>query len=126
MTLASLLQYAGSDPYEDEHDVFAYPIMERLEQDETYQRLAHLRYAARHVEDEVEVDRDARRHALDCQRDATGAVRAYVAWWLGDRAGELLADDRLDTADLRAAMEHVDTMERHTDEVHIEAVMSDA
>ena len=108
MTLANTLKYAGSEVYSDEADVLAWPIMERLKQDEIYRRLAKLRFVARKVEQKVDRDvgheSDAHDHVWDCEIAADDAVKVYVAEWLGDNLGMLL-DEGIDRAQLADAVD---------------------
>lgn len=52
MSYAHKLQYAGNDPYEPEQQQLPVRVMEVLEQDEIYQRLAEVRWLA----DELDID----------------------------------------------------------------------
>jgi len=92
MTYATKLQYAGSDPYQpeaDRHDI-SHAEMEQLEQDETYKRLAQVRW----LTDELEADLASESAAPDATQDALfeaaatadapihEAVESYVEAWL--------------------------------------------
>ena len=124
MTLANTLKHAGSEVYTDEADVLAWPIMERLKQDEIYRRLAKLRFVARKVERKLDRgagrDSDAHDHVWDCEIAADDAVKAYVAEWLGDNLGALLDDENVERADILDAVERYDVADQHAADEHIE------
>jgi len=94
MTYATKLQYAGSDPYQPEQDRndISYEEMELLEQDETYQQLAQVRW----LTDELEADLASESAAPDATQDALfeaaavrdapihEAVETYVEAWLAE------------------------------------------
>ena len=92
MSLKSKLQHAGSDPYEPERDRddISPEEMEILEQDDTYQNLAELRWLA----DELEADLAAGEAVPAATKQAmfeavavfdaplNAAVQTYVDRWL--------------------------------------------
>jgi len=99
MTYATKLQYAGSDPYQPEadRDDISYEEYELLTQDETYQRLAQVRWLASEAESELctddLVDRSEADRALFAAvatRDAPlqQAVDRYVAQWLAEHRAD--------------------------------------
>lgn len=108
MTYATKLQYAGAEPYQPEadRDDISYREMEQLEQDETYKRLAQVRWLASEAESELctddlvdESEADRALFAAVATRDAPlqQAVDRYVAQWLAahrvdDATEEVSAD----------------------------------
>ena len=108
MTLIYKLKYAGAEPFEPEQDRddIDYHEQELLEQDETYQKLAELRYLADDLE--ATLSRDvlaAESDAHDAIFEATAmrdaplqvAVSRYVDAWLADHRAD--ADDQEVPAD---------------------------
>lgn len=78
MTYAHKLRYAGSDPFanersraDDETDPLTHRALEQLEQDETYVRLAQVRFLADELEDDL--------NSADVSDDVHGAVFDAVA-----------------------------------------------
>ena len=93
------LKYAGSDPFnkEIEREDISYEEMELLEQDETYRRLADLRYLAEAVQEDIQNDPLVERSNADDSlftalghRDAPihAAVDRYVNQWLAEHRVE--------------------------------------
>lgn len=94
MTYANKLKYAGGDPYqpEQDRDDISHAEVELLEQDETYQRLAQVRW----LTDELEADLSSESAAPDATQDALfvaaavrdapihEAVETYVEAWLAE------------------------------------------
>ncbi|MFW5905619.1 MAG: hypothetical protein ACOCUO_02105 [archaeon] len=86
---ASYLKYAGAEPFkpEEERDDISIREWEALTQDETYNRLAELRYIADKVEEDVHGDdlvkeTHADEMVLEALDAAETAVDYYVAQWL--------------------------------------------
>lgn len=94
MTYAHKLKYAGSDPFtpEREREDITHREMEQLEQDETYQHLAEVRWLASELQHEiagdVDVAEEARAHIFRAvatdDAPLAVAVDAYVERWLAE------------------------------------------
>ncbi|WP_323192432.1 hypothetical protein [Halostella sp. PRR32] len=94
MTFQHRLQYAGSDPYQPERDRedLTHREREQLEQDETYQRLAEVRWLADELEREVagnaEIAEETRanlfRAVATDDAPLQDAVEEYVDAWVAE------------------------------------------
>ena len=106
MTLQKRLQYAGGSPYEPEDERLPYPVFEPLSQDEDYENLAQLRYAADYAHENA--PDAAEQETFGAWNSADKAVTAYVEAWLLDNYEHLCTEWELAESDVVAALEAYD------------------
>lgn len=115
MTYAHRLQYAGAEPFANERsrvkdadDPLTHRILEQLEQDETYVRLAQVRFLADELEDDLnsaDVSDDVWGSVFDAVANTDAplatAVDAYVDAFIAEfePAPEAAAENKADDAD---------------------------
>ncbi|NWN27526.1 hypothetical protein GY662_22255, partial [Escherichia marmotae] len=89
-----------------EDERLPYPVFEPLSQDDDYENLAQLRYAAGYVHENA--PDAAERDAFGAWSSADKAVEAYVRSWLADNYEHLLTEWELDESDVVTALEEYD------------------
>jgi hypothetical protein len=106
MSVQKRLTHAGGKPYEPEEQRLPYPVFEPLSQDDDYENLAQLRYAAGYAHENA--PDAAEQDAFGAWNSADKAVTAYVEAWLLDNYERLLDEWELDESDVIAALDAYD------------------